>query len=203
MKIENSALTGITGGYDNLPRTVCSPNWMLGYGNAPHFEFEIPDRHDSLSVTDATYKHLSETSLLAVWEYQDGHINYQSVCTTREAGNTNYAIGHYPSGWSSRVSVINKAFDMCMVEAGQGSGIPLYDALRFIDAQYKGWVLMWVSANAIEVAYHLLPWDWSRDAEKHVPENGIFMYLDTHDHQFVERAECFLHNTNTWNHEEV
>lgn len=169
------------------------PEYFRGYANMPRFSFEFEELFPVHSYTEGVYKHMTADSLLVITELPgDVRTRYQTVCQEWRDGNTNYAYGPYPAGWSSRVSVVNKVFDKCLVEAGHGYGIHVSLAISLIAENYDGTVLMWFEDHDIEREFNIIPWDYIRASSSYVPEGIDKLFLAADSSMFVESADAFF-----------
>ena len=169
-----------------------TPNFYHGYANVPTFEFSFSEPFPTHSWTVGLYKPVTLDSHLVITEVPgDVRTRYQLVCSDN-SGNPNYSYGEYPSGWSSRVSVINKCFDKCLVEAGQMYAIHLCTAIDAIADQYDGLVLMWYGDHAIEREFNIIPWDGTRDISRYVPSSSSYMLIDTAYPGFIPSCDEFF-----------
>jgi hypothetical protein len=149
--------------------------------NAPRFNYSIPVIPQSEQIHLAEYSAYGEKGSRLLHIPYEGRCRYQSVCEGTE-GNTNYAFGSFKSGWSSRVSVINKRFHANYVEAGHGYGLDVGVALKQIRAQFNGYVFVWKEETELDLEFHIMPWDFR--TSKHMP---------------VSPAECDLRLLHTAN----
>lgn len=156
-----------------------SVNKYKGYANTPEFkidygnpEFDAPVITPREGVCGGTWG-----AWFTAFTYDKCVMSYRMLCGTRVDGNVNFGYPEqgYPSGWSSRASVINKVFGYKYVDVSN-YGIELDKLLYLIHEKYVGDVFMYKRENGTDVEYAVEPY-----------------FKDQHDHYCLDCDHLILH----------
>ena len=162
-----------------------SINAYEGYANTPEFIIDYGDiKFDKpllVPINDG------DTAWYLSCNYDRSVLNYRLLCKMRRDGNTNfgYPEGGYESGWSSRVSVINKHLGYKYVDVSQ-RGIELDKLLYLIVDKYVGDVFLCMREDDTDVEYCIEP--YFKDQHDNYCTDCDYLILHTVEPGFVEIA---------------
>lgn len=162
-----------------------------GYANLPSFNFEVSgvmfDPRDAELMEYAPGKELLHIPAV------DGEYDlceYQTVVTEAKDGNTNYAWGAYPAGWSTRAGIINVAFNKQYMDC-RGTGLDIRAALDWVHENYSEPVAVCFDVGDAEIEYDVVPWEPRKDESIALCSERYQVMNPTHP-DFVDAAMEFL-----------
>lgn len=163
-----------------------------GYANTPEFKIDWGTiEFDAPHIIPLPDVNGHGRAWYLAFNYDLSILNYRALCEFKTDGNTNfgYPEGGYASGWSSRVSCVNKDLGYNYVDVSQ-RGIELDKLLYMIKDKYVGEVFIAKRENATDKEYVIQPYFHEKHG-KYMTELN-YMTIHTIEPEFVELCLSWL-----------